>query len=369
MANAKFREDISERLIENTSERYEALVADFFSQFPEKQFLSGEAYLTRSGRRMEDVEICEPGQELDLAIVLPVGAFEPEIELQDEAKQRMLKPQPDGRLKLSFKKSGSHRLQIACGGFFRIYTIHAVEPFVVDEMPAFAKLIQSLAENPPHWTEATFSEFRIRLEEALSKSNSPAMFTEGIIEYHLGLFHEQQGIASFRDRFQFAFGCLRWFAPYSDIANLICIYFLFCANEFEAAEKICKDRKGRLRNAISFYLRARSSESVAANSNASEQGGLPLLLAPPDVLAFQAIEALDDDRNEDALQLVSIAKTHIRPNFHKERYARLSLLEAYTKESLGDTKGSQTIFQILESSSWQPIASIAATHLKKSHNG
>ncbi len=369
MALAKHLEEIQERFIASTSERYETLVADLFAQFPASSLLAGEIYLTRGGRRMEDIEVCEAGQSLDLAVVWTTDAAKPEIEVDDEGGRRALKLRAGGQLKLSFPKPITRRLQVSSGGHLKSYTIHAVEPFCVEELPDFAKLIQSLADNPPQWTESTFSEFRGRLEKVLNKKKIPAVFTEGIMEYHLGLFYEEQKMPSFRERLQAAYGCLRWFVPYSDVARLICTYFLYCANEFEAADKLCKGRQARLRGAIAFFLGRESARTEPTEAGARGAAGLPLLVALADLMTFQAIEALASGRSEDALELVSVARRHTVANFDKERAARVAYLDARAKAALGDEAGSRSVFESLQHSPWQSIATAANKHLAQSHPG
>jgi len=369
MALAKYHEEIGERWIANTAARYEAQVTDWFARFPTNLPSAGEVYLTRAGRRMEDVEVCEAGQTLDLSVVSTSGTLAPEIELEDNLGRRPLELRADGRIAVPFPKAATLRLHASSGGYLKSYTFHAVEPFSVEELPDFAKLIQSLADNPPQWTESSFSEFRTKLEAVLSTKDVPSVFTEGIIEYHLGLFHEEQGIPAYHERFQAAYGCLRWFIPYSDVARLICIYFLYCANEFEAAESLCQRGMGRLRSAVSFF---RDREGAQAGPKAVTKNGASgpsLLVALPDLLTFQAIEALGGGRAGDALELASVARRHTRGNFDKERTARISFLEARSRAALGDKEISRSIFESLQHSPWPAIAEAAKKHFNPSLHG
>jgi hypothetical protein len=369
MANAKHFEEVQERNIANTSPLYESQVADLFALFPSKPPLAGEVYLTRAGRRMEDIEVCEAGQPLDLAVVWTTDAAKPEIEVDDDGGRRALKLRAGGQLKLSFPEPITRRLQVSSAGYLKSYTIHAVEPFCAEELPDFARLIQSLADNPPQWTESTFSEFRGRLEKVLSRKEIPSVFAEGIMEYHLGLFYEEQKMPSFRERLQAAYGCLRWFVPYSDVARLICTYFLYCANEFEAADKLCKGRQARLRGAVSFFLGRETARTEPIEAGTRGGAGLPLLVALADLMTFQAIGALASGRSEDALELASVARRHTVANFDKERAARVAYLDARAKAALGDEAGSRSVFESLQHSPWQSIATAANKHLAQSHHG
>jgi hypothetical protein len=366
MALAKHHEEIEERWIANTNERYEAILSDLFGRLPPMVLRAGEIYLVRGGRRMEDVEVCEVGETLDLGVESTSGSAPPEIELRDESGSRPLKQRTNGHISVQFKETGCRLIQVSSGGYIKLYTIHAVEPFRVEELPDFAKLIQSLSDNPPEWTEATFAEFRARLEKILAKKGVPAIFADGLIEYHLALFHEEQRLPSFRERFESAYGNLRWFIPYSDVARIICAYYLYCANEFEAAAVLWKGRRGRLRQAVRFFLDGNGTKPASAVS--SSKSGLALLVALPDLMLFQAIELLEDRRPKKAAELVAVARRHTRADFDRERAARAAYIEAHVKRATGDEKTARSIFESLLHCPWQPIAAAAAKHLE-SDNG
>lgn len=369
MALAKYFEDIEERWLEDTAGRYEPRVTEILDLFPSRAAHAGEVYLTRGGRRMEDIEVCEVGQTLELAVVSTPGTAAPVVEIEEEPRRRELKMTPTGAVMVSFKKAGTSRVQVSSGGYIKPYSIQVVEPFQIEQMPDFAKLIQSLAENPPQWTEKTFEQFRIQLEGILGKERVPELFVTGIIEYHLGLFQEEQRLPAFRERFQVAYGSLRWFIPYSDIARLICGYYLYCANEFSAAAKLCPRGGGRLGKAVSFYAGESVVNSATGQTGRRTKAGLPLLLAMADVLTFQAIEALGDDRGDDAVELAAVIRRNTVPGFDRERAERLCFLEACARDQIGDVSGARPLFERLLHSPWQAIVSAAAYHLKNSNHG
>ncbi len=369
MALGKYKEEIQERLITNTSERYEKHVAELFEQFPSSSLLAGDVYLTRGDRRMEDIEVCEAGHALELLVVSASGALEPEVEVSDDRGSRKVRLTSGGKLKLPFSKPGTLHVQVSSGGYVKEYTIHAVEPFSAEELPDFAKLIRSLADNPPNWSETTFSEFRSRLEGVLNHKSAPQTFTQGIIEYHFALYQEEQRNPLFRDRLQAAYGSLRWFIPYSDVARLICIYYLFCANEFEAAKKLCNRRRGRLSNAVSFFLQKRSGKVAAKVTTTGTQKTLPLLIALADVLTFNAIDALAEGKALNAQELAAVARVHIHPNSDRERNARNTFLEARCKVILGDIAGATSMLEGLKHSPWPSIATASSKLLNQIANG
>ncbi len=144
MALAKHHEEIEERRVTNTSDRYDAMLADFLGQLPPILPHSGEVYLLRGGRRMEDIEVCEVGETLNLAVESKQGSAPVELELLNDSGRRALKPRANGQVSIPFQSDGCWRIQAASGGYIKHYTIHAVEPLRGEELPDFAKLIQSL---------------------------------------------------------------------------------------------------------------------------------------------------------------------------------------------------------------------------------
>ena len=370
MALAKYFEDIEERWLEGTSELYESRVAELFERFPVAPPPAGEVYLTRNGRRMEDIEVCERGQTLNLAVSATPGAAEPAVDLEEGGRLTSVELRTDGSFKLEFETAGPKQLRVSSGGYLKLYSIHVVEPFQVEKQPAFAQLIRAMSDNPPRWTDETFAEFHNDLETTLNAHAVPQIFIDGIVEYHLGLFHEEQRHAAYRERLQAAYGSLRWFIPYSDIARLICTQYLYCANEFSAALKLCRSGGSRLRRTLQLFLGQDdvTSQAGAAAHSAGEKK-LQLLIALPDLLTFQAVNAIGDGHPDQALELCTAIHRDIVPAFDKERAARLAFLEACAREALGQADTAQKLFESLIHSPWQPIANAATRHLKDSIHG
>lgn len=367
MALAKHFEEIAERWIANTSARYDAMPAELFDRFPSRATHAGEVYLTRGGRRMEDTEVCEAGQTFDFAVVGTLGTAEPVLEIEVDGRRRKCPLNEKGLISVSFPKPGVQRWQVSSAGYVKPYTIHVIEPVRLGQLPDFAKLIHSLADNPPKWTPQTFESFRAELQVILAKNQVPALFSSGILEYHLALFHEEQRLPSFRDRLQEAFGHLRWFIPHSDIARLVCTYFLYCANDFNAALLLSQGNHGRLRRASKFFLD--QSTSAHDPKPSPDKSGVPLLMSLPDVLSIQAIEALTQERLDDASELVAITRRHTAANFDTERSARVFFLEATLEEKRGKLSVSRDMFEALVHSPWQSIANSAARRLSGGPNG
>lgn len=364
MALAKYREDIEERWYEDNAGRYEARLAELFSLLPPRFDPAGEVYLVRSGRRMEDIEVCEVSQSISLGIFRSTGAAAPEVVIEEQTKRFTPRPRQDGTFDIQFLTAGQKRIHVSSGGYIKSYTIYAVEPFRVEQQPDVIELLHSLTEFPPNWTDESFDKFRERLEEALRKLNTPPIFINGVVEYFFGLFYEEQLRPNFRERFQTAYGHLRWFIPYSDIARIICTQYLFCANEFGAARKICNPASARLLKTLCFFLdQSLTTESGAGSSSGKSRPGVPVLVALPDLLTLQAVEAVFDSRPEDAMALCAAIRKQLSPAFSRERAARLNFLEARMKEVSGEKATAKGLFENLVHSPWAEIRRAAASHL------
>jgi hypothetical protein len=368
MALAKYFEDIEERWLEETAGLYESRLSEVFDAFPARPSQAGVVYLTRGGRRMEDIEVCEVGHTLELGIFSTPGTSIPVVEFDEDSGRRELGITA-GTVRVPLLKAGTRHLRISSDGYVKPYEIHVVEPLRLGQLPDFAKLIHSLSDNPPQWTEESFEEFRSKLASILAKAAVPELFSIGLNEFHIALFHEERRLPGFRDRLQTAYGCLRWFIPYSDIARMVCTYFLFCANEFEAAYRLSSAGRSRLERAAEYLLDQMPSEAESGATTKTGLSRLPLLMALPDVLSFQAIEAIDTGRLDDAAELLSVTRRHTLPTFDKERAERLALLEARMAEIKGDLAEARARFEILLHSPWHAIVASATRHLARMPNG
>ena len=96
--------------------------------------------------------------------------------------------------------------------------------------------------------------FAINWRRCCMRIQSPNCSSTGLLNISLGFFTRSNDGLPFASASSKPFGDLRWFIPYSDVARLICTQFLYCANEFAAAEKICQGATSRLRSSIAFFL-------------------------------------------------------------------------------------------------------------------
>jgi len=358
MALAKYLEDITERWLENTKARYEDRLKDLFAKFPPPPSTAGNVFLTRHGRRMEDIEVCEAGQELELNLVASKDAATPKLEVEVSGHWQEVPIRGHSIVLLPMQFPCQRQLRVVSAGYLKEYTLHVIEALRIDEQPDFARFIREMSDNPPNWTEATFGEFRREVEAILSSHGASRLFIDGVVEYHMGLFHEERRLPNFRDRLQSAYSHLRWFAPYSDIARLICIHYLYCANEFGAASALCGSGVTKMSDTLALFLGETHDPSTA--SLVSHQG-LPLLVSLSDSLLFQAAKAIQEGRHEDAIELCAAVHRQTIPSFDRERAARLAYVDALARTKLGETESVQSRWETLAHSPWNAI-SAAAKH-------
>lgn len=363
MALAKYREDITERWLENTQARYEDRLKELFERFPAPVSHAGEVYLTRQGRRMEDVEVCELGQELCLGVVVSDGTAYPALEVEVGGRWQNVDFRGSETISFAMPNRGQQQFRLTSAGYLKEYTLHVIEALRIEEQNDFATFIRQLSDNPPRWTEASFAAFRSQLQSILDQHRAPSLFVSGVVEYHMGLFHEDQRHPAFRERFQSAYGHLRWFIPYSDIARLICTHFLYCANEFAAALEVCGSSAGRFNRSLNFMLgRPRTAIHDAGRP------GLPLLVSLADSLLFQAVEAVQEERFDDALSLCVATGRQLVPTFDRERSERLNYVEACARAGCGEVEGARNRLDLLTESPWPSIAQAAKRKLSQLSN-
>ena len=366
MALAKYLEDITERWLENTEARYEDRLKELFERFPAPVSSAGEVYLTRHGRRMEDIEVCEVGQTLHMAMVVKEGAAAPKCEIEVDGRWQEVSLMAGQTIDLLLPQTAQRQLRVISAGYLKEYTLHVIQALRVESQPDFSRFIRELSDNPPNWSETTFADFRRQLEAILVAHNAPRLFIDGVIEYHMALFHEELRLANFRDRLQSAYGHLRWFIPYSDIARLICIHYLYCANEFEAALNLCGSGSTRMRQTLALLL-SRPPEEAPGVEIAKQ--GLPLLVSLSDSLLFEAAQAIREGRHESALVLCAAVYRQLLPAFDRERSERLACLEALARAGADDAEIARSRWEVLLNSPWRAIAETAKQQLALLPNG
>lgn len=371
MSLAKYHEEIEARWLENTSNRYERDIAELFQHIKPAVPPPGNVYLLRSGRRMEDTEVCEVGLKLELTLEASPGCATPELHFLDGPNGSSITRKQDCSALVVFSQAGCWRVQVSSGAFHKLYSIHAVEPFRKTALSDLATLINSLSENPPEWSDQAFEEFRKKLEAVLSSEGLPDIFAQGVVEYHLALFHEEKRFPSFRQRLESAYGNLRWFVPYSDMARLVCGYYLYCANEFNAATTICGRNSGGLPRAA-LFLQGKiqglsSSPRMHLPIARRPQDPLTLLVALPDVLLFRAIDAFLEQAFDEALQILKEARRYMRADFDRERLARASYIEARVMLARGKSEEAASLLESLRYSPWPSITKAAESILPAIH--
>lgn len=354
MALAKYLEDIDESRMTNTAGYYESRISGLKKYFVPPKKMPGEVRVLRSGRPMEDVEVCVHKDFLKFQLEYRGGIADPNVEIDSGGVSKRIIPNENREFELTLEKEGLHKLRVSSGGYVKLYSIHLIEPLVVEALPGFLELIRNLTDNPPTWDAKTFGDFHVQLKSVLEKENVPQLFINGIVEYHLGLYLEEQRKEEFRERFQAAYGNLRWFIPYSDISRLICAYYLYCANQFESALDLCGEGDSRLKSILSLLVGESSGDDIST----PERGvikAFPLLISKEDLLSFQIVEALEDGRHAHAAELFGALSTQVVSKFHKERAERLKFLKACISLAEGNTEKAKRSFEGLKHSAWPSI--------------
>jgi hypothetical protein len=137
---------------------------------------------------------------------------------------------------LSFKllKAGLYRLQLICGSYRQDYEIDVTETLDLDRQDTIQQGYLALQDRPDEWTRDRFDSLKKRMSPANRPAGIPSTFCNGILDYHLALYHSEQGKAEIANsRFVDAYRNLRPYIAHSDVARFVCDYIHYLMNRFE----------------------------------------------------------------------------------------------------------------------------------------
>ena len=256
-------------------------------------------------------------------------------------------PDTKGNYTISSKTPATVKLRLRCGAYTKEHQIHFLETSSIANIPEVAELISALTENPPAWSTESFPPFRRKLDAILKKRRVPKQFGDGVIEYHLSLFYENQRSATFGKLLERANELLRCFAPFSDYAALICAFYLFRTNSFEYTAFVNISRLPNFRRLLHFFtapfsdaFKLQTKEKQLAHSVK-----LDLLVPEPDHVMLQALLAANQGRLNDAANLVKDCWRLVEPDFDIQRERRLTFLGARLYRVTGDTKRAAACYE------------------------
>ena len=248
MALAKYLEDISDRYHES----------DAVMERLERTFLPG-TFEPTPPPTTGWVRLCLHSTSLPDRIVILKGEapeFYIETDIPDAPFEACFVSAPLAELptvdvfghKICFQptQEGLYRLQLSCGSYHKDYEIDVAGTLEFDVQEPIQRGYLYLQDRPDEWT-------RERLDSLKSLMNRPVgvpdTFCNGILDYHLALFHSEHGnLITANRRFEDAYKNLRPYIAYSDVARFICDYVCYLMNRFEGCGgKLSRGSFGGLR--------------------------------------------------------------------------------------------------------------------------
>ena len=230
-------------------------------------------------------------------------------------------------LLVSTQQPGDYVMVFTSGHYQKKYEISVLAQRHPEELEAldnwFLKLERSSEIGSESFTEC------LRLEETLGVSGSvPSQLIKGLVEYHMGLRHEQDLVPEFGDRYERAAVLLYPFAAYSRLASFVVHYFAYRTNSWRLF--------GEVTYFPNLFAASRFFSSEYTNRLHTRSGGKgnahyrrPLLINEADdclIASVRAFNSGDYDKASELCQKSVTAANDLTPD--PQRTARLELMQA-----------------------------------------
>lgn len=252
MALAKYLEDITDRYFEDKAamERLEATFAPGTYQAAPPVHTGWVRLVLYSGPLPDRIALVEGenpsfGIETDKAGA-PFG-------IGFTAGPRAQVPEvmvTDRKVSFLLPHDGLYVLKVSCGAYSKDYEIDVTRTLDLDQQGPIQQGYLYLQDRPDEWTRERLDALKRMMIPANRPAGVPDSFCNGILDYHLALFHaenENERVAN--QRFEDAYRNLRPFIAHSDVAHFICDYIRYLMNQFDGCDSgRSKGRFGGLRS-------------------------------------------------------------------------------------------------------------------------
>lgn len=262
-----------------------------------------------------------------------------QFELSDDDGLDLKKTGP--RFKVSAEKPGDYLLSFTSGYYRKRYKISVLAQMHPEEMQSLDSWFQELDDSSQIRSEAFLNSLQ-RHRENEPQPKVPPQFETGLIEYYMGLKHEQERVSSFGKRYERAACLLYPFVIYSRLASFVVHYFAFRTNSWKLF--------GAIDYFPNLFAAARFLASKYQASNQAEprvSSGIPyrrpLLISQADDNLIEAIRALQiGDMSKSAALCDEAGMNAEEQAYDPQRMARLELVQARMARRNGNaTKASQ----------------------------
>ena len=240
MGYAKYQEDISDRYWEDLAamERLDAVFAPGTYQSAPPPEPTGwirlrldrgplpDRIAVVEGERLAlDVETDKPNAPFKIGFTVGPRAELPEVLVNDR------------QIRFTLDQDGLYVVRVTCGAYFKDYEIDVSRTLDLDQQPPIQEGYLYLQDRPDEWTRERMDTLRRLMIPANRPAGVPDSFCNGILDYHLALFHAENDNETVANRrFEDAYKNLRPFIAHSDVAHFICDYILYLMNRFDGCD-------------------------------------------------------------------------------------------------------------------------------------
>lgn len=252
---------------------------------------------------------------------------------------------------LSFKlqQAGLYRLQLICGSYRQDYEIDVTETLNLDQQDTIQKGYLALQDRPDEWTRDRFDSLKKRMSSGNRPAGIPSTFCNGILDYHLALYHSEQGKAEVANaRFVDAYRNLRPYIAHSDVAHFVCDYIHYLMNRFGGCTGTpSKGRFGGLRAFLSSPFE-NSPHKIEPSLTQSPSRYVAVLVLSLDQRLIEVAKLIQvDESNKLSLTLESLENHYRTTTPNPCSKARILLILARGNRRLGRTKEAKGFYQKL----------------------
>ncbi len=240
MGYAKYQEDISDRYWEDLAaiERLDAIFAPGTYQSAPPPEPTGWIRLRLDQGPLPDRIALVEGEQL----TLHVETDKPDVPFKIDFTAGPCSELPevlvsDRQIRFTLGQDGFYIVRVSCGTYFKDYEIDVSRTLDFDHQPPIQQGYLYLQDRPDEWTRERLDTLRRLMIPANRPAGVPDSFCNGILDYHLALFHaENENETVANRRFEDAYKNLRPFIAHSDVAHFICDYILYLMNRFDGCD-------------------------------------------------------------------------------------------------------------------------------------
>lgn len=360
MALAKFLEDISDRYFEGRAamDRLDATFAPGTYQ-PAPPIHTGWVRLAlKQGPLPDRIALLEGDQA-----VFNVETDKPDVPFKIEF---MAGPRPElptvsvSSRSVSFilEHDGLYLLKLTCGAYYKEYEIDVTRTLNLDLEEPIQNGYLYLQDRPDEWTRERLDSLKRLMIPANRPAGVPDSFCNGILDYHLALFHaENENEVIANQRFEDAYKNLRPFIAHSDVAHFICDYILYMMNRFGGCDAV--GSPGRFGGLRAFFRAPHDDalKSCRANKGTSSGRYIEVLVKSIDQKMLEVVSEICLGPNANLRNgLESLENRRVTGNYDVACQARLHVVLARGYRRLGDRQNAnhhyKQLSQMDASSPW-----------------